>query len=74
MSDRWFETLHEVLSKNKLLDRPNAIFNVDESEFFSDPGRRSVIVKRSMKHVISSQSGSGKEMTTVLICTSAIGK
>ncbi|CAF3747959.1 unnamed protein product, partial [Rotaria sordida] len=39
-----------------------------------DPGRRSVVVKRSTKHVISSQSGSGKEMTTVLICASASGK
>ncbi|CAF1524853.1 unnamed protein product [Adineta steineri] len=71
---RWFETLHGVLSKHKLLDRPNAIFNVDESGFFNDPGRRSVVVRRSTKRVISSQSGSGKEMTTVLICTSASGK
>ncbi|CAF3129795.1 unnamed protein product [Rotaria sp. Silwood2] len=72
---RWFEVLHGVLSKYKLLDaRPDAIFNVDESGFFLDPGRRSVVVKRSTKHVISSQSGSDKEMTTVLICTSASGK
>ena len=70
----WFETLHGVLTKHKLLDRPNAIFNVDESGFFDDPGRRSVVVKRSTKHVTASQSGTGKEMTTVLMCTSASGR
>ena len=70
----WFQTLHGVLSKHKLFDRPNAIFNVDESGFLNDPGRRSVVVRRSTKHVISSQAGSGKEMVTVLICTSASGK
>ena len=74
ISDCWFETLNKVLTKHKLHDRPNAIFNVDESGFFNDPGRRSVVVKRSTKHVISSQSGSGKEMTTILISTSASGK
>jgi hypothetical protein len=72
--DGWFETLKGVLTKYNLFDRPNAIFNVDESGFFDDPGRRSVVVKRSTKHVIASQSGTGKQMTTVLICTSASGK
>jgi hypothetical protein len=56
------------------LNRPDAIFNVDESGFFDDPGRRSVVVKRSTKHIISSQSGTGKEMTTVVMCTSASGQ
>lgn len=60
ISEGWFETLKGVLSKHNLFDRPNAIFNVDESGFFDDPGRRSVVIKRSTKHVIASQSGTGK--------------
>ncbi|CAF4440171.1 unnamed protein product, partial [Rotaria magnacalcarata] len=35
----WFKNLHDVLVKYKLLDRPNAIFNVDECGFLDDPGR-----------------------------------
>ncbi|CAF5229375.1 unnamed protein product, partial [Rotaria magnacalcarata] len=71
---KWFERLHVVLSKLKLLDKPASIWNVDESGFFEDPGRRQVIVKRSTRYAISSQSGSGKSMTTVLLCTSAAGR
>ena len=36
----WFETLHEVLSKHKLFDRPNAI-QCGWVWVFDDPGRRS---------------------------------
>ncbi|CAF2132996.1 unnamed protein product [Rotaria magnacalcarata] len=71
---KWFERLHVVLSKLKLLDKPASIWNVDESGFFEDSGRRQVIVKRSTRYAISSQSGSGKSMTTVLLCTSAAGR
>ena len=49
----WFETLQEVLSKHKLFDRQNAIFNVDETGFLNDPGRRPVVVRRSTKHMSS---------------------
>lgn len=72
--ENWFETLHHTLVKHKLLDRPNSIFNVDESGFLDDPGRLSVIVKRSNKYPIASHSGTGKNLTTVLMCTSASGK
>ncbi|CAF3032898.1 unnamed protein product [Rotaria socialis] len=70
----WFKNLHDVLVKYKLLDRPNAIFNVDECGFLDDPGRLCVIVKRSTKYPIASHSGTGKNLTTVLVCSSANGK
>ncbi|CAF2918027.1 unnamed protein product [Rotaria sp. Silwood2] len=72
--DAWFKHLREVLEKFQLLDRPEALWNADESGFFEDPGRRSVVVKRGTKHAISSQSGTGKSMTTVLMCVSANGE
>jgi hypothetical protein len=29
----WFATLHEVLQKHELFDKPNQIFNFDETGF-----------------------------------------
>ncbi|CAF4986124.1 unnamed protein product, partial [Rotaria sp. Silwood1] len=56
------------------LHRPEALWNVDESGFLDDPGRRSVVIKRTTKHAISSHSGTGKSHTTLVICTSASGE
>ncbi|CAF4151860.1 unnamed protein product, partial [Rotaria sordida] len=72
--DNWFQHLHEVLTKYNLFNRPEALWNVDEAGFTDDPGRRSVVIKRNTKHTTSSQSGTGKSHTTLLICTSASGK
>lgn len=62
------------MSKLDLFNRPDAIWNVDETGFSDDPGRRQVVVKRTSKYAISSHSGSGKTYTTVLMCTSASGE
>lgn len=72
--EKWFERLHSVMTKLNLFNRPNAIWNVDESGFGDDPGRRQVVVKRSSKYAISSHSGSGKNYNTILMCTSATGE
>ena len=74
VSDKWFQRLKGVLEKNNLLNRPDAIFNVDKSGFTDDSGRKQVIVKRSKKHPTIVHSGSGKIHTTVLMCTSARGE
>jgi hypothetical protein len=74
LPDKWFEHLHSVMDKLKLFHRPDAIWNVDESGFGDDPGRRQVVIKRSSKYAIASHSGSGKYYTTVIMCTSAAGE
>ena len=71
---KWFEHLKDARTKNNLFNRPDAIWNVDESGFTDDPSRKQVIVRRSTKHPISSHGGSGKYHTTVLMCTSASGE
>ncbi|CAF4149234.1 unnamed protein product [Rotaria sp. Silwood2] len=71
---KWFDRLRSVLTELNLSDKPASIWNVDESGFFDDPGRRQVIVKRSTRYAIASQSGTGKAMTTVILCTSAAGR
>jgi hypothetical protein len=73
-TDNWFKHLHGVLKKYNLFNRPEALWNADEAGFTDDPGRRSVVIKRSTKHATSSQSGTGKSHTTLLICTSASGE
>ncbi|CAF4044322.1 unnamed protein product [Rotaria sordida] len=72
--DRWFDHLKQVLSKLNLFNRPEAIFNIDESAFGDDPGRKQVIIKRDSKYATCTHGGSGKRYTTLLICTSASGK
>ncbi|CAF1199030.1 unnamed protein product, partial [Rotaria sordida] len=69
----WFDHLHKVLFDLNLLDRPEAIYNVDELAFGDDPGRKQVIIKRNSKFATCIQGGSGKSYTTLLICISASG-
>jgi hypothetical protein len=48
--DGWFSILHKVLTKLDLFDKPQNIFNTDESGFCDEPGRRVVVVKRGTKY------------------------
>jgi hypothetical protein len=48
--DGWFKVLYNVLIKLDLLDKPQNIYNVDESGFFQEVGRRVVVVKRGTKY------------------------
>jgi len=66
--------LEKVFTKLRLFDRPEAIYNVDESGFADNPGIKQVIIKRNSKYAVSAEGGSGKSFTTLLICTSASGK
>ncbi|CAF1294572.1 unnamed protein product, partial [Rotaria sordida] len=68
------EKLEKVRSKACRKEVVEALWNVDEAGFTDDPGRRSVVIKRTTKHATSSQSSTGKSHTTLLICTSASGE
>lgn len=46
----WFAKLHDVLTKLDLLDKPQNIFNADESGFCEEAGSRVVLVKRDSKY------------------------
>lgn len=72
--ENWFKHLEDVFTKYNLFNRPEALWNVDETGFNDDPGRRSVVIKRTTKHATSSQSGTGKSHTTILACISASGE
>ena len=61
--------MKDGLTKSNLFNRPDAIWNVDESGVTDGPSKKQVIVRRSTKHPISSHEGSGKSHTTALMCT-----
>ena len=48
--DGWFAKLHSVLSKYDLFNKPEQIFNCDESGFRDDPGKKKVVVSRDTKY------------------------
>ncbi len=47
--DGQFSKVYSVLKKLKLFDKPNKIYNADESGFSDDPGRKVALVKRGTK-------------------------
>ncbi|CAF2130867.1 unnamed protein product [Rotaria magnacalcarata] len=71
--DGWFAKLHSVLLKLDLFNKPQQLFNCDESGFRDDPGKKKVVVSRDTKYANKIHTGSGKENTTVLLTISATG-
>ncbi|CAF1496473.1 unnamed protein product, partial [Adineta steineri] len=70
----WFATLHSVLEKHDLFDKPYQIFNFDETGFADKTKGQWVIVNSSSRYVFESNGGGGKNYRTALICISAGGQ
>ena len=69
----WFELLHTTLIENDLLDKPERIYNVDESGFPLDPKRLKVIAEKGAQNLFRIIGGSGRENITVQGCAKADG-
>lgn len=69
----WFKFLKETLVDNDLLDKPERIYNVDESGFPLDPKRLKVISQKGIPHLFRVIGGSGRENITVQGCGRADG-
>ena len=70
----WFHLLETELNKAGVADRPEQIFNVDESGFVTDPKSDVVLAKRGSRRVNQAIGGSGREQVTVNCGGSAAGQ
>ena len=70
--EAYFDLLEETLSQNNLLDKPNSIFNCDESGFSLDPKTGTCWVKGGVKEFNVITYGD-KSQLTVLACVCASG-
>ena len=68
----YFDKLKYVLQKNKLMDSPSQIYNVDETGMPLDHRPPKIVTKRGQKKVCSRTSGD-KSQVTVIACVSATG-
>ena len=71
--DDFFSNLKETLTNNNLLNRPECIFNCDESGFSMEAKLGKVVVPKGAKHSYSQSKGSRTHITTH-VCVSASGQ
>lgn len=73
----FFEHVYCYLSENNLLDileRPEAIVNLDESGFEYNPSLKRAYAARGSKNVVRVDNGRGKQATTVTFAFTASGE
>ena len=73
--NHWFtDCLKPVLEQLELADKPERIFNVDETSFALSGKPDHVLVKQGIKSPQAIIGGSGRDNITVQVCASASGK
>lgn len=72
--EKWFELVRETLEENNLINRPDRVFNVDETGLPLDPKRMKVICLKNIDHLFRVIGGSGRDSITVNGCASAEGR
>lgn len=72
--DLFFEKYQQILEDNDLVNKPEQIFNLDESGLSTDPRNRKIIVPKKSKSSYMLSASCGKAMYTVLFCCSATGE
>lgn len=73
----FFENVYSYFEENNILsilERPEAIVNLDESAFELNPSLKRVLAEKGSKNVYSVESGKGKESITVTFAFTADGK
>ncbi|KAL7865938.1 hypothetical protein SRHO_G00111850 [Serrasalmus rhombeus] len=64
--DHWFnEVLKKTLDDAQLHNKPENIYNVDETGFITDPTSEMVLARKGSKNVYQKTGGSGKEQITM---------
>jgi len=71
--DNYFVTLKSVLVENNLLDKPECIYNVDESGVPLEHHSPLVIAKRG-QHKVQHYTSGNKLQVTAVVCIKATGE
>ena len=71
--DHYFSLLKDTLDEHNLRDKPEQIYNVDESGLPLDPKAPNVITQKGSKNVRYRQSGR-KGQVTIVACSNAVGQ
>ena len=69
----FFEKLSATLHRLGIAEKPQNIFNVDETGFSTDIGNQKILCRRGIKNPHKTVATSTKTMYTVQVCCSAIG-
>lgn len=72
--DDFFIKLSEVIQRLNLSDKPQNIYNVDETGFQTDIGSQRIFCRRGLRNPHKTVASSTKTMYTVQVCCSAIGE
>ncbi|CAB3255555.1 unnamed protein product [Arctia plantaginis] len=68
----YFDLLESVLKDLDLTDKPQRIYNLDETSFSNDPSKTRVIGQKGFR-CTRTTSSPGRENTTVLLAANAVG-
>ena len=71
--DHYFLLLKDTLDEHNLRDKPEQIYNVDESGLPLDPKAPNIITEKGSKNVRYRQSGR-KGQVTIVACSNAVGQ
>ena len=69
--DHYYDLLQQTLIEHDLTDKPNQIFNLDESGMPLDPCPPKVITQKGIKHSVSITTGDKAQITTLACCCAA---
>lgn len=70
----WFALLEKEIVKADCMNKPENIYNVDETGFITDPAAGKVLSRTGSKNVYQNTGGSGREQITVCITGNAAGQ
>ena len=69
--NHYYDLLQQTLIEHDLTDKPNQIFNLDESGMPLDPCPPKVITQKGIKHSASITTGDKAQITTLACCSAA---
>ena len=69
--NHYYDLLQQTLLEHDLVDKPNQIFNLDESGMPLDPCPPKVVTQKGVKHSTSVTTGDKAQITTLACCSAA---